>query len=143
MILVDANILIYAYNDGAEQHDQAKQWLEDVFSSNDAVRLSLCSILTFLRLTTQRPVMAHPYSMTEASQIVDAWLDLDNVDVLQPGNRHWQILRNVLVNAQIRGSMVSDAHLAALAIEHGATLYTTDKDFSRFDGLRVVNPLVG
>ena len=87
--------------------------------------------------------MAHPYSMTEASQIVDAWLDLDNVDVLQPGNRHWQILRNVLVNAQIRGSMVSDAHLAALAIEHGATLYTTDKDFSRFDGLRVVNPLVG
>ncbi len=85
--------------------------------------------------------MSLPFSMIEAADIVDEWLRLEIVDVLQPGDRYWLILRDLLVNAQIHGAMVSDAHLAALAIEHGATLCTTDKDFRRFDRLRLVNPL--
>ena len=77
----------------------------------------------------------------EASARVDEWLDCPAVSIVHPGERHWGVLRRLLPAAQARGPLVTDAHLAALAIEHGATLYTTDRDFSRFQGLRTRNPL--
>jgi toxin-antitoxin system PIN domain toxin len=141
MILADANLLIYAYNDAAEQHLAARKWLEDSISGDEPFRLSWTTVHTFLRLTTERTLLTKPLGMSEAADIVDEWFQSYNVAILQPGPRYWPIFRNVLLNGQIRGALVMDAHLAALAIEHGATLYTTDKDFSRFDGLRVVNPL--
>ncbi len=141
MILIDANLLIYAYNEAAQQHVAAKKWLEDSLSGDEPVRLSWSGIHAFLRLMTERTLLLKPLSMADATNIVQVWLQMETVDILQPGARYWRILRNLLLDAQIRGALVMDAHLAALAIEHGATLCTTDKDFTRFDGLRLINPL--
>lgn len=141
MILLDANLLIYAYNRSAEQHDTARKWLEQVISGDEPVRLSWSGIQAFLRLMTERTLQATPLTMRDAVDIVEEWLSQPNVAVIEAGSRHWSLFRRLLLDSQIRGSMVTDAHLAALAIEHGATLYTTDRDFSRFDGLRVINPL--
>lgn len=141
MILVDANLLIYAYNESAEQHHAAKRWLEDVICGDEPVRLSWSGIQAFLRLTTERTLQSRALPMAEAVAIVESWLAQENVGVLDTGTRHWPLFRKLLLESQIRSAMVTDAHLAALAIEHGATLCTTDKDFTRFEGLRLVNPL--
>lgn len=85
--------------------------------------------------------MADPFNATEASAIVDAWFASPAVEVIEAGYRYWSILRSLLIAGNIRGPLVSDAHLAALAIEHDATLYTADRDFRRFTGLRVINPV--
>jgi toxin-antitoxin system PIN domain toxin len=141
VILVDANLLLYAYNRGAPQHERARAWLEDVFSRPEPVRLSWIAVLAFLRIATDARVFARPMSPAEASAAVSAWLALPHVAFLEPGERHWPILEGLLTTAQARGALVMDAHLAALAIEHGTVLCTTDRDFSRFAELRAMNPL--
>lgn len=141
MILIDANLLIYSHNAEASQHTRARIWLEATVSGADPVRLAWESILAFLRITTDGRVLAHPRSMNEVASIVAEWLARPNVDVLSPTTRHWTILRDLLDRGQVRGPLVSDTHLAALAIEHGATLCTTDRDFARFPGLKWMNPL--
>jgi toxin-antitoxin system PIN domain toxin len=141
VILIDANLLIYAYDASSEFHGDARRWLEKRFSDPAPVRLSWSTIHAFLRLTTHPAVFTTTLTMSDASQIVDSWLALPSLGVLEPGNAYWAIFRRLLLEAQVRGALVMDAHLAALAIEHGATLYTTDRDFARFEGLRVVNPL--
>lgn len=141
MILVDANLPLYACDSSASQHQAARRWLEDAFSGAEPVLLPWNSILAFLRIATNPMAWKHPLSVQEAVAIVDEWLSLPNVTVPTPGERHWPILRGLLPEAQCRGLLVMDAHLAALAIEHGAVICTHDRDFARFAGLRLLDPL--
>lgn len=105
------------------------------------MRLAWSTIHAFLRITTHPAVFSRPFSMEEVATVVNEWLSLPNVGTLEPGGQYWAILKTLLGTGQIRGDLVMDAHLAALTLEHGGTLYTTDRDFSRFRELRVVNPL--
>ncbi len=141
MILIDANVLIYAYDAQNERFDAAKDWLETQFSNPGMVRLPWAVILAFLRITTHSGIFRHPLSRREARDIVHQWLSLPQVDSLVPGDRHWTILRDVIEAGQVTGKLMMDAHLAAMAIEHGGTLYSCDRDFARFDGLRWRDPL--
>lgn len=141
MNLVDANLLIYAHNSFAQQHGRAKQWLRATLDSGEPVGLSWITLLAFLRITTGPRSFIDPMSLEEAGSVVAAWLAHPSVSVLQPTERHWPILSRLLEDGQARGPLVMDAHLAALAIEHGATLCTTDRDFTRFKGLKLLNPL--
>ena len=105
------------------------------------MRLPWFTVLAFVRIGTNPRVFEHPLTMVEAIEHVESWLDLPNVGILEPAERYRPVLRAALVDAQAVGPLVSDAALAALAIEHGATLATTDRDFSRFAGLRILDPL--
>lgn len=141
MILVDANLLLYAYNPSFDRHRRARAWLEGVLSRPDPVCLAWASILAFLRIVTNPRAFEYPLSVEEAVPIVSAWLERPMVAILEPGARHWAVLAELLSRTQVRGPAVMDAHLAALAIEHGAVLCTTDRDFARFPGLRLLDPL--
>lgn len=142
MILVDSNLLVYAYLPSSKQHGSARAWLEARFSEAEPVGLPWVSILAFMRIITNPRLLEHPLSIEEANRIVSAWLARANVTILNPGGRHWEILQNLLVQGQASGPLVTDAHLAALAIEHGATLASADRDFARFPGLKLLNPLL-
>jgi len=141
LILVDANLLLYAYTPSLAHHSIARPWLEKAFSGVQPIRIAWVSLLAFLRIGTDSRAFSHPLSAAEATAIVSEWFRLPAVAVLEPGERHWEILGDLLTTTQAHGPLVMDAHLAALAIEHGATLCTTDQDFSRFPGLQVLNPL--
>jgi toxin-antitoxin system PIN domain toxin len=141
MILIDANILLYAYDANSSRHSAARNWLQKAFSTGEPVRLPWVVILAFLRLTTQPAILTRPLSLDEAISIVQEWLNRPNVGIAAPTARHWEILRSLLPAGQAKGRLVTDAHLAALAIEHGAVLYTNDRDFTRFPGLKWTNPL--
>jgi toxin-antitoxin system PIN domain toxin len=141
MILVDANLLIYAYNPHAGQHAAARRWLETVVAGPAPVRLAWVTVLAFVRIMTSPQVFRRPLTPSEAVAVVDEWLSAPAVAVLGPEERHWEVMRQMLVEGQAIGPLVTDAHLAALAVEHGATLATTDKDFARFPGLKTINPL--
>lgn len=141
MIVVDVNILIYAYNAGAPQHRVARQWVENAFTGGEHIGLPWAVAHAFLRLTTDGPSMTKPFSIEEASAIVEDWLGAPAVTMLSPGVRYWPILRDLIIGNGLRGSLISDAHIAALAIEHDASVCTTDRDFRRFANVRVINPL--
>ncbi|HEY0142242.1 MAG TPA: TA system VapC family ribonuclease toxin [Thermoanaerobaculia bacterium] len=142
MIVVDANLLIYSHNEAAPQHDSARAWLRGVLSGSHAVGLPWVVIQAFLRIMTTTHMLPTPLPMPTAISVVDDWFASPVVDTIEPGPRHWEILRRLIINANVRGGMVTDAHIAALAIEHDATLYTADSDFRRrFPEVRVVNPL--
>lgn len=143
MILVDANLLIYAHNQSDSQYDLARAWLESELAGPGPVGVAWTSLLAFVRITTSPRIFPAPFSTDEASAVIDRLLEYPSLTILQPGPRHWPILRKLLVDSQARGPLTMDAHLAALALEHGATLYTTDRDFTRFQGLRIMNPLAG
>ena len=141
MILLDANLLLYAYNTDAPEHDQARRWLEESFSSTYSFGLSWQTITAFIRIGTNIKAFPTPLTLKEATEIVTEWLERPNVSVLQPTERHWEIFTRLLTEGKAAGALVMDAHLAALAIEHGCQLATTDRDFARFTGLKTVNPL--
>ena len=141
MILVDANLFIYAHDLTSPFHTPARRWVEQTFSGTEPVRLSWTSLLAFLRITTHARVFANPLSLEEALQVVESWLSQPCMGLLQPGQHHPAILFSLLRKTQVTGPLIMDAHLAALAIEHEAVLYSTDKDFDQFPGLRRVNPL--
>ena len=113
----------------------------NVLSRPERVWLTWVTLLAFLRISTNSRAFAHPLAIDEAVAIVSAWLERPMVGVLEPGERHWEILKPLLVGTPVRAAAVMDAELAAIAIEHGVALHTTDRDFNRFAGLRVVNPL--
>jgi toxin-antitoxin system PIN domain toxin len=140
VILVDATVLIYAYHPRDERHAACRRWLETAFSGLTPVGLPWLSIWAFLRIGTNPRAFEQPLSMQEARDIVSSWLDVPVVRVLEPGERHWEILSQVVVEARVTGPLVTDAVLAALALEHGASVCTTDKDFLRFPGLTVIDP---
>ncbi len=142
MILPDANLLLYAYHTGAPQHEAAKSWLERALNGQAPVAFCWPTLLAFLRIGTHRRVFAAPLSAAEAAAIVASWLECPVATVVAPTERHWKILTDLLETGQATGPLVTDAHLAALALEHGATLHTNDRDFARFPGLRVEYPLL-
>jgi toxin-antitoxin system PIN domain toxin len=141
MILLDVNVLLYAYDSSSAHHESARKWLENSISSTRAVRLAWLTITAFLRITTNFRAMQFPLTEQEACSAVSSLLEHSSVGILNPGPRHWSILERLICETGTRGPLVMDAHLAALAIEHGATLCTHDRDFSRFPHLRVEYPL--
>jgi uncharacterized protein len=141
MVIVDANILLYAYNSDSAFHKPAKDWLEANLAGVQPFGIPWVTILAFLRIGTNPRAFNYPFNLTDAVSIVQEWLEHPLVSIPQPGERHWGILSKLLITAQANGPLVSDAYLAALAIEHGATLFTTDSDFSRFKDLKFINPL--
>lgn len=143
MILVDANLLIYAHVSSFQQHAAARDWLDAQLNGTAAVGLPWPSILAFLRLVTNPRVFERPAPMSEAWSQVEAWLGCPTAWTPAPGERHAELLRRFLAQPGVRANLVPDAHLAALAVEHGLELCTTDGDFARFPGLRWVNPLTG
>lgn len=141
MILVDANLLIYAVNRDAPHHNQARKWLEQTLSGTTELGLPWIVILAFIRITTRAGILEHPLNPEEAMGYVDNWLNQPFVTLVNPGNRHWLVFRNLLRSVGTAGNLTSDTHIAALAIELGAEIYSADYDFRRFPGVTHVNPL--
>lgn len=141
MILVDANLLVYAIDADAPRHRAARHWLEETLSGSTPVGLAWIVMLAFVRVTTRAGVVANPLSPEAALTYVDSWLAQPFVRTVAPGDNHWPIFRNLALAEGTAGNLTSDAHLAALAIELGRPVYSTDNDFRRFPGVEVVNPL--
>jgi toxin-antitoxin system PIN domain toxin len=141
-MLVDTNLLLYAYHPRAKLHAASRAWLEAALSGAELVRFAWLTLWAFLRIGTNPRVFEQPLSTSEAEAVVSSWLAQPTAGILEPGERHWDILRGLVREGQTAGPLVMDAVIAAIALEHGATLYTTDRDFSRFPGLRWTNPLV-
>ena len=141
MIVLDANLLIYAVNKDAPLHRRARSWLEGILTGPDTVGLPWSVLLAFLRITTRQGPLPRPLSVTQALDVMDTWLSLPSVTVLHPGPRHARVLRDLLERMGAGGNLTSDAHIAAIAIEYGAELCSSDSDFERFGGLRWRNPL--
>jgi len=143
VIVLDANLLLYAYNSSAPNHTRARLWLEDIFSGTEAVGLPWQTVSAFLRIITNRHLPGNRLSMDEAAEIVDQWVALPVAHLLAPGDRHWAFFRRMLIEGKASGPLTSDAQLAALTMENGGVLHTTDRDFARFPGLKWTNPLAG
>jgi len=141
VILIDANILIYAHVSSFAQHNHARDWLDQQLNASAPVGLPWASVLAFLRLVTNPRVFEHPEPMRDAWQQVRAWLTSDTAWIPQPTERHPDLLGEFLALPGVHANLVPDAHLAALAVEHGLTLCSTDGDFARFQGLRWLNPI--
>lgn len=141
MILVDANLLLYAYHPRAEQHAASRKWLERALAGPELVRFAWMSIWAFMRISTNPRVFENPLSLSEASSAATGWLDQPCAGIVEPGERHWEIFIGLAGAGQAAGPLITDAALAAIAVEHGAILHTTDRDFARFPGLKWVNPL--
>lgn len=140
MKLVDVNVLLYAYDREASLHGACSAWLEAAFNSEELVCLPWQTLLTFVRITTNSKAYKRPLQNTEACDIISGWIARPNVRVIEAGERFWDVLRAQIVEAQVSGPLVSDAALAALAIEHGADMVSVDRDFRRFRGLRLIDP---
>lgn len=143
MKVPDANLLLYALDSTSPHHERARGWLERTLNGPESVGFAWLVLLAVLRLTTRPAVFATPLEPEEALDIVDAWLSRPQSMVLHPTTRHVAILRGLLGPLGTAGNLTSDAHLAALAVEHGATIYSADADFGRFPGVRWQNPLIG
>lgn len=143
MILVDANLLLYAVNSAAAQHEAARRWLDATLSGTEETGFAWPVILAFLRIATHPGLFPRPLSISAAASKVEAWLEQPVARVLDPSTGHWTRLSELLRQTQCAGNLIQDAHLAALAMEHGAALCSSDVDFSRFPGLSWHNPLAG
>jgi len=141
--LPDANLLLYAVDERSPRHEVARTWLESVLSGGETVAFSWTGLLAFVRISTRSAVFERPLTPSEALDLVDGWLAQPVVTVVHPTDRHAAVLRELLGPLGVAGNLVSDAHLAALCIEHGAELCSSDADFSRFSGLRWSDPLRG
>jgi toxin-antitoxin system PIN domain toxin len=141
LTVLDSNILLYAWNRDDPNHEKIKPWLESLLRSQDWVGLPWITLWTFLRLTTNSRLYSSPLSPERAFEIISEWIQLPNVVIIEPGLLHPEILQRLVIEGQATGPLLSDAVLAALAMEQGATLASTDRDFSRFPGLSWINPL--
>jgi len=142
VIIPDVNLLVYAYNTDAPAHTEARRWWEDLLSSNEPVGIPWAVVLGFVRLMTHPAVLVPPLKTNVALSHVRAWLAVPNVELIEPGPRHLELLERALDQAGVGGNLVNDAHLAAVAQEYQAELHSNDTDFGRFSGLRWRNPLV-
>lgn len=142
-MLLDANLLLYALNRSADQHDAATAWLTEQLNGPRRVGLPWQSLGAVLRIATHPRAFARPLSSAAAWRQVSDWLDAPAAWVPEPGPSFASLLQELVIRHDVRGNLVPDAMLAALAIEHGVTLYSADTDFARFDALRWVNPLAG
>ena len=142
MIVLDVNLLIYAYDTTCKDHGKALKWIEEIFSGDEIIGLPWQTISAFLRVLTYPGTYSERFTIDQAIAIVEEWRALPQVRTLPQGNAYWNIFREMLLQGDVRGKLTSDAALAALTIEYGGVLHTTDRDFARFPGLRWVNPLV-
>lgn len=140
MKLLDANILLYAYDADSSHHAACRDWLTQVLSDEEPVGLPWQTVLAFIRIATNPRAVKTPLSIVQACAIVDAWMQRPQVVVVEAGERFWPILREQLTQAKVTGPLVTDASLAAFAIEQGATLCSTDRDFLRFPLLKRFDP---
>jgi toxin-antitoxin system PIN domain toxin len=141
VIVPDINLLVHAYNSDSRVHRAARAWWEELLNGSRPVGLPWVALLGYIRVTTHRQVLAHPLSAEAACRHVRAWLARPYASILHPGDRHAEILFGLLERLGAAGNLTTDAHLAALCIEHQAELHSTDADFSRFPGLRWRNPV--
>ena len=141
MIIPDVNLLVYAHDSGSRRHDAARKWWEGLMNGMDSVGIPWVVILGFIRITTHSKVLENPLEVDGACSRVRAWLARPNAIVIHPGARHADVLFKLIEAAGTGGNLTTDAHLAALAIEHQAEVHSTDADMARFPGLRWVNPL--
>jgi hypothetical protein len=141
VIVPDVNLLVYAHNRAAAGHDRARAWWEDLVERDQPIGLAWAVMLGFVRLTTHPSVLTSPLPPTDALDRVRGWLDEPNVRIVEPGPRHLDLLTELFRATGVGGSLTTDTHLAALAIEHQAELHSSDGDFARFPGLRWRNPL--
>jgi hypothetical protein len=139
--IVDLNVLLYAVNSDAAQHEPARTWWENALNDEDTVGLAWIVLLGFLRLATNPLVFPRPLAVSAAAAKLDAWLSRDNVRIVREKADHWDTLKSLLRGAGAAGNLTTDAHLAALALTHDAALVSCDTDFARFKGLRWENPL--
>ncbi|KDA05686.1 ribonuclease [Microbacterium sp. CH12i] len=140
MRVVDANVLLYAVNADARHHDRALEWLDRALAGEDTVGFSWIALIAFARLSTRAEIFTAPLSPAEAMNQIDEWISAPGGRVLHPGERHLGILTGLLEDLGTAGNLVNDAHLAALAIEHRATVVSYDNDFSRFTRARWSTP---
>lgn len=138
MKLLDANVLIFAVNASAREHGRARAWIEEALSGPEPVAFAWLALLAFLRVVTRASLLPKPLSTPEAFDLIEAWLARPNARIIHPRESHAAILRSLLEGAGTAGNLASDAHLAALAIEHGAGLVSFDRDFARFAELSTI-----
>ena len=141
MILPDVNLLVYAVDIASSFHGAANAWLDDALSSPNPVGFCYPTMLGFVRLTTNRRVFSNPLGLEEATSFVDEWLEQPNVGIVVPTPRHWPLVKDLLHSSGTAGNLTMDAHIAALAVEHGYTVYSNDADFGRFQNVKWINPL--
>jgi uncharacterized protein len=134
--LVDANVLLYAINRDSAHHTTARPWLDEALSKRQTVGFSWNVLLAFLRISTRPGIFPTPLHPTSAIEVIERWLASSSAVVLQPGERHLSLLAGLLAQFGAAGNLVNDAHLAALALEHGAEIVSFDHDFARFEGVR-------
>jgi toxin-antitoxin system PIN domain toxin len=141
LIVIDANLLLYAYDPRSPFYADARRWLGEAFSDEEEVGIPFQSVLAFLRVSTNPRSTKTSSGMAVALATVDSWLALANVKLSTPGPKHWQIFKTLCLAAGVTGDVSTDVHIAALAIENDATLYSADRDFARLPALRWRNPL--
>ena len=136
MVVVDANVLLYAVDSASTHHEQTRSWLDTSLDGAEAVGLAWIALLAFIRIGTNPAILPTPMTVDEATGQVEAWLGAPGAVVAQPTARHAGLLRGLLRESGTAGNLTTDAHLAALAIEHGAEIVSYDRDFARFAGVR-------
>jgi toxin-antitoxin system PIN domain toxin len=141
MIVPDVNLLVYAHNRAAPGHERARTWWEDSIRREQPIGMPWAVMLGFVRLVTHPSVLVTPLAPVDAIGQVREWLEQPSVRILEPGPRHLDLLGELFATTGVAGSLTTDAHLAALAIEHQAELHSNDADFARFPGLRWRNPM--
>lgn len=141
MILVDANLLLYAEDSLSSQHEAAREWWDEQLSGTDPVALCWPVLTAFIRIATNARLHRRPLTLKEAIGRVQSWLDQPCVRIIEPTEQHWPIFQKVLHRGGATANLVSDAHLAALAVEHNCELHSTDADFARFAPLKWKNPI--
>lgn len=141
MIIPDVNLLLYAHNEDSSLYLKASTWWTNIISKEMSLGLPWIIIVAFIRLITSQSVLPHPTSSDQAIDIVNSWLELSNVQVIEPGRKHLNILREILKQGNATSRLTTDAHIAALAIEYSAEIHSNDLDFARFSGLKFHNPL--
>ncbi len=141
MNLVDANLLLYAQDSLSEHHAQASAWWDAQLSGSRPVGLCWPVVVAFIRIATNPRLHARPLTLAEANGCVQSWLDQPCVRVLAPTEKHWELFQKMLLAGKAVANLVTDAHLAALAVEHDCVLQSTDNDFARFPGLKWRNPI--
>lgn len=142
-MLIDANLLLFARDAASLFHEGARGWLTEQLNGSSRVGLPWQSLTAFLRISTHPRAYDNPLTPQEAWEQVRAWIDAEPVWIPAPTAGHAEIVGRLIVTHQLRGNLVSDAHLAALAVEHGLALCSADSDFARFPEIRWHNPLTG
>lgn len=143
MKLIDANLLLLSYDVNAALHLRARKWLEATLSSGDSIGIPMLSVAAFVRIGTDKRLPRLALRMADALAAVDSWLELDNVSLVHTSDTNWRRTQECIRAGNVTGAMVTDAQIAALAMQHGAILYSNDRDFSRFPQLRWVDSFSG